>query len=330
MLSNKVILITGATGSFGSNFVKKILLEYPQVKKIIIYSRDEYKQFKMAHNQDFESHLSKLKFVLGDVRDKDQLKRACDGVDICVHAAAIKHVPVCEQNPFEAIKTNIYGAQNIIDCAIECGIQKVIAISTDKACAPVNLYGATKLCSDKLFISANASCSNKNTRFAVVRFGNLAGSRGSVIPFFKKLVKQGVSSLPITDRNMTRFWLTVEEASELVLQAIKTMQGGELYIKKSPSFKIEDLAKVIAPHIPLQEVGLRPGEKIHEQMITKEDALNTFEFDNYYVVLPQTKWEHIEYDYPHAKKVPAGFEYHSGNNTQWLSADEMKRIIQEN
>ena len=329
MLSNKVILITGATGSFGSNFVKKILLEYPQVKKIIIYSRDEYKQFKMAHNQDFEAHLSKLKFVLGDVRDKDQLKRACDGVDICVHAAAIKHVPVCEQNPFEAIKTNIYGAQNIIDCAIECGIQKVIAISTDKACAPVNLYGATKLCSDKLFISANASCSNKNTRFAVVRFGNLAGSRGSVIPFFKKLVKQGVSSLPITDRNMTRFWLTVEEASELVLQAIKTMQGGELYIKKSPSFKIEDLAKVIAPHIPLQEVGLRPGEKIHEQMITKEDALNTFEFDNYYVVLPQTKWGHVEYDYPNAKKVPAGFEYHSGNNMEWLTPEEMKKI-QEN
>ena len=329
MLNNKTILITGGTGSFGKQFTKTVLEKYPDVKKIIIYSRDEFKQFMMQNMPEFKPHLDKLRFFIGDVRDKERMMRAFEGVDIVVHAAALKQVPACEYNPFEAIKTNVHGAQNVIDCAIDCGVSRVVALSTDKACAPINLYGATKLCSDKLFIAGNAYCGNKPTRFAVVRYGNVAGSRGSVIPFFQKLVEEGATELPITDLRMTRFWLKLEQAVEMVLEAIDHMQGGELYVKKIPSMRMPDLAKAIAPNLKVKEVGIRPGEKIHEQMITREDAPNTIEFKDFYIILPQIDLENIEYKYPNAKRVPSDFEYHSGNNDRWLTVEEMKKLISE-
>lgn len=329
MLNNKTILVTGGTGSFGKKFIKTVLEKYPDVKKIIIYSRDEFKQFMMSNMPEFIPHKDKLRFFIGDVRDKERMMRAFEGVDVVVHAAALKQVPTCEYNPFEAIKTNVHGAQNVIDCAIDSGVQKVVALSTDKACAPINLYGATKLCSDKLFIAGNAYCGSKDTRFAVVRYGNVAGSRGSVIPFFQKLVEEGATELPITDMRMTRFWLKLEQAVEMVLEAIEHMQGGELYVKKIPSMKMPDLAKAIAPNLKIKEVGIRPGEKIHEQMITKEDAPNTIEFNDFYIILPQIDLENIEYKYPNAKKVPLDFEYHSGNNDRWLTVEDMKKLISE-
>jgi len=329
MLNNKTILITGGTGSFGKKFTQTVLKKYPDVKKIIIYSRDEYKQFMMQNMPEFKPYVDKLRFFIGDVRDKDRMMRAFEGVDIVVHAAALKQVPACEYNPFEAVKTNIMGAQNVIDCSIDSGVKRVVALSTDKACAPINLYGATKLCSDKLFIAGNAYCGNKDTRFAVVRYGNVAGSRGSVIPFFQKLVAEGATELPITDMRMTRFWLKLEQAVEMVLEAIENMQGGELYVKKIPSMKMPDLAKAIAPNLKIKEVGIRPGEKIHEQMITKEDAPNTIEFKDFYIILPQIDLEKIEYKYPNAKRVAPDFEYNSGNNDRWLTVEEMKKLICE-
>lgn len=329
MLSNKTILITGGTGSFGKKFAQTVLNTYPDVKKIIIYSRDEFKQFMMSNMPEFKPFLSKLRFFIGDVRDKERMMRAFEGVDIVVHAAALKQVPACEYNPFEAIKTNVHGAQNVIDCALDCGVKKVVALSTDKACAPINLYGATKLCSDKLFITGNAYSGTKNTRFAVVRYGNVAGSRGSVIPFFQKLVEEGANELPITDLRMTRFWLKLEQAVEMVLQAIEHMQGGELYVKKIPSMKMPLLAEAIAPHLKIKEVGIRPGEKIHEQMITKEDAPNTIEFNDFFIILPQVDLGDIEYRYPNAKKVSPDFEYHSGNNDKWLTVEDMRKLISE-
>ena len=329
MLNKKTILITGGTGSFGKKFTEMILQRYPHVKKIIIYSRDEFKQYMMSNMPEFQSYLDKLRFFIGDVRDKERMMRAFEGVDVVVHAAALKQVPACEYNPFEAIKTNILGAQNVIDCAIDCGVKKVVALSTDKACAPINLYGATKLCSDKLFISGNAYCGSKDTKFAVVRYGNVAGSRGSVIPFFQKLVSEGARELPITDVRMTRFWLKLEQAVEMVFEAIEHMQGGELYVKKIPSMRVLQLAEAIAPHLAVKEVGIRPGEKIHEQMITKEDAPNTIEFKDFYIILPQIGLENIEHKYPNAKKVALDFEYHSGNNDKWLTVEEMKNLINE-
>ena len=283
----------------------------------------------MLFRSEFLQHKEKLRFFIGDVRDKERMMRAFEGVDIVVHAAALKQVPACEYNPFEAIKTNIHGAQNVIDCAIDCGVKKVVALSTDKACAPINLYGATKLCSDKLFIAGNAYCGSKDTRFSVVRYGNVAGSRGSVIPFFQKLVNEGAKELPITDMRMTRFWLKLEQAVEMVLEAIEHMQGGELYVKKIPSMKMPDLAKAIAPNLAVKEIGIRPGEKIHEQMITKEDAPNTIEFKDFYIILPQIDLENVEYKYPNAKRVSPDFEYHSGNNDRWLTVDDMKKLIGE-
>ena len=329
MLNGKTILVTGGTGSFGKKFTETVLKKYPNVNKIIIYSRDEYKQFVMSNMPEFTPFLSKLRFFIGDVRDKERMMRAFEGVDIVVHAAALKQVPACEYNPFEAVKTNIHGAQNVIDCAIDKGVKKVVALSTDKACAPINLYGATKLCSDKLFIAGNAYCGSKDTRFSVVRYGNVAGSRGSVIPFFQKLVKEGANELPITDMRMTRFWLKLEQAVEMVLEAIEHMQGGELYVKKIPSMKMPELAEAIAPHLAVKEVGIRPGEKIHEQMITREDAPNTIEFNDFYIILPQIDLENIEHKYPNAKKVAPDFEYHSGNNDRWLKVEEMKKLISE-
>lgn len=329
LLADKSILITGGTGSFGKKFAKIVLEKCPKIRKIIIYSRDEFKQFMMQNMPEFKPYLTKMRFFIGDVRDKERMMRAFEGVDYVIHAAALKQVPACEYNPFEAVKTNIYGAQNVIDCAIDCNVKKVVALSTDKACAPINLYGATKLCSDKLFIAANAYCGSKETRFAVVRYGNVAGSRGSVIPFFQKLVTEGAKELPITDMRMTRFWLKLEQAVEMVIEALKHMQGGELYVKKIPSMHMPDLAGAIAPHLPVREVGIRSGEKIHEQMITKEDAPNTIEFNDFYIILPQIELENIEHKYPSAKRVAPNFEYHSGNNDRWLTIDEMKKLISE-
>lgn len=329
MLNNKTILVTGGTGSFGKKFIITVLKKYPNVKKIIIYSRDEFKQFMMANMPEYKPYEDKLRFFIGDVRDKERMLRAFEGVDIVVHAAALKQVPACEYNPFEAVKTNIHGAQNVIDCAIDKGVKKVVALSTDKACAPINLYGATKLCSDKLFIAGNSYSGSKDTRFSVVRYGNVAGSRGSVIPFFQKLVDEGADELPITDMRMTRFWLKLEQAVEMVLEAIEHMKGGELYVKKIPSMKMPDLAKAIAPNLKIKEVGIRPGEKIHEQMITKEDAANTIEFNDFYIILPQMQFAGIKYEYEGAKAVAPDFEYHSGNNDKWLTVDEMKKLISE-
>ena len=331
MLNNKTILVTGGTGSFGKKFIKTVFEKYPDIKKVIVFSRDEYKQFVMANMPEFLPYKEKLRFFIGDVRDKERLYRAFDGVDYVIHAAALKQVPACEYNPFEAVKTNIMGAQNIIEASIDMKIKKVVALSTDKACAPINLYGATKLCSDKLFIAGNCYCGTKETKFAVVRYGNVAGSRGSVIPFFQKLVSEGAKELPITDLRMTRFWLKLEQAVEMVLEALETMHGGELYVKKIPSMRMPDLAKAIAPDLKIKEVGIRPGEKIHEQMITREDAPNTIEFKDFYIVLPQIEMENknIEEYYPSAKKVSADFEYNSGNNYRWLTIDDMRKLIKE-
>lgn len=329
MLNGKTILITGGTGSFGKMFIKIVLKMYPDVKKIIIYSRDEYKQFVMQNMPEFKPYDEQLRFFIGDVRDQERLYRAFEDVDIVIHAAALKQVPACEYNPFEAVKTNVMGAQNIINAAIDKKVKRVVALSTDKACAPINLYGATKLCSDKLFVAGNAYCGSKETRFSVVRYGNVAGSRGSVIPFFKKLVDEGATELPITDINMTRFWLKLEQAVEMVLEAIENMQGGELYVKKIPSMLMPDLARAIAPDLKIKEVGIRPGEKIHEQMITKEDARNTLEFKDYYIILPEIDFEHISHKYPKGKPVAVDFEYHSGNNDRWLSVEDMKKLIEE-
>lgn len=329
MLNGKTILVTGGTGSFGKKFIKAVFDKYPDIKKVIVFSRDEYKQFVMQNMSEFKPYHEKLRFFIGDVRDKDRLMRAFEDVDIVVHAAALKQVPACEYNPFEAIKTNVLGAQNIIEASIDRGIKKVVALSTDKACAPINLYGATKLCSDKLFIAGNAYCGMKDTRFAVVRYGNVAGSRGSVIPYFQKLIEEGADKLPITDMRMTRFWLKLDQAVEMVLEAIEHMQGGELYVKKIPSMKMNDLAKAIAPNLKIVEVGIRPGEKIHEQMITKADAPNTIEFKDFYIILPQINMDNIDYLYPTAKRVSDDFEYHSGNNDRWLTVEEMRKLISE-
>lgn len=329
MLNDKTILITGGTGSFGKMFAKTLLKNYPEVKKIIIYSRDEYKQFVMQNMSDFKPYEEKLRFFIGDVRDKERLLRAFEGVDYVVHAAALKQVPACEYNPFEAVKTNVMGAQNVIDAALDRGVKRVVALSTDKACAPINLYGATKLCSDKLFIAGNAYAGPKDTRFAVVRYGNVAGSRGSVIPFFKKLIDDGAKELPITEMTMTRFWLKLESAVEMVVDALENMQGGELYVKKIPSMLMPDLAKAMAPNLKIKEVGIRPGEKIHEQMITREDARNTLEFDEYYIILPEIDLDNITHLYPEGKPVASDFEYHSGNNDRWLSVEDMRKLIAE-
>ena len=330
MLNGKSILITGGTGSFGNAFIKKILKEYPGLERIIIFSRDEYKQFIMSNKPEFKDN-DKLRFFIGDVRDKERLLRALDGVDIVIHAAALKQVPSCEYNPFEAVKTNILGAQNIIDAAIDRNVKKVVALSTDKACAPVNLYGATKLCSDKLFVAGNAYVGSKDTRFSVVRYGNVAGSRGSVIPYFQHLISSGAKELPITDERMTRFWLELDQAVDMVLKSLDIMVGGELFVKKIPSMKVIDLAKAIAPAISLKNVGIRPGEKIHEVMITAEDARHTYEFDDYYVVQPEFRlWGGSEKTaISKGQQVPFGFEYNSGKNIDWLTVDQIKNMVED-
>lgn len=326
MLDGKVLLITGGTGSFGKMFIKTLLKQY-NPEKVIVYSRDELKQFEMANTPPFNDE--RIRYFVGDVRDKERLLRALDGVDIVVHAAALKQIPSCEYNPFEAIKTNINGAQNIIEATIDRNVKKVVALSTDKACSPINLYGATKLCSDKLFIAGNAYVGRHETKFSVVRYGNVAGSRGSVIPLFRKLIESGAKELPITDERMTRFWLKLEEAVEIVLIALETMVGGELFVRKIPSIKMTDLAKAMAPHLPIKIIGIRPGEKIHEMMISADDARNTTEFDKYYIIRPDFEWWKSEKLQNEGKKVPENFEYQSGNNSQWLTINQIKKLIEE-
>lgn len=326
MLNDKSILITGGTGSFGKAFTKYVLENY-EPKKIIIYSRDEFKQFIMQN--EFKEYAGKLRFFIGDVRDKERLTRAFEGVDYVIHAAAMKQVPACEYNPAEAIKTNINGAQNIIDAALDADVKKVVALSTDKAVNPVNLYGGTKLVSDKLFIAANAYAGNKDISFSIVRYGNVAGSRGSVIPFFNSIIKNGGTELPITDYRMTRFWISLRQGVELVIKALEEAKGGETFIAKIPSFKITDLAEAMLPGCKIPEVGIREGEKLHEIMVTVEDAPNTYEYDRHFIIYPQMVWSEKKKVIPTGKRVEEGFSYSSDNNTEWLTVEEMKELLKE-
>lgn len=325
MLNNKTILVTGGTGSFGNEFTKYVLEHYDP-KKIIIYSRDEYKQFVMANK--FKKYKDKLRFFIGDVRDKERLCRAFDGVDYVVHAAALKQVPACEYNPMEAVKTNINGAMNIVDAALDCGVKRVVALSTDKAVNPINLYGGTKLVSDKLFIAANAYAGMKDVCFSIVRYGNVAGSRGSVIPFFRNLVDQGETALPITDYRMSRFWISLNEGVQLVIKALSEAKGGETFISKIPSFKITDLAQAILPGCEMPEVGIREGEKLHEVMVTKEDSMLTYEYDKHFIVYPHFDWWNPSKIQEGGKRVEQGFEYSSGNNTEWLTVEQIKELLE--
>lgn len=325
MLNDKTILITGGTGSFGQKFTRRILAEY-NPRKIIIYSRDEYKQYVMRGA--FKEHDEKLRFFIGDVRDKDRLYRALKGVDVVIHSAALKHVTVAEYNPIEAIKTNINGAMNIIDAAIDCGVEKVVALSTDKAVNPVNLYGATKLVSDKLFVAGNAYAGGKGTTFSVVRYGNVTGSRGSIVPFFNTLINNGTKELPITDYRMTRFWITLDQGVDLVFKAIEEAKGGEVYVSKIPSYKVTDLAKAMLPDAQLKEVGIREGEKLHEVMITEEDSRLTYDYGDHYIIYPHFDWWETEkYFKTGGVKVADGFRYSSDNNEEWLSDDVMRERL---
>lgn len=321
----KNILITGGTGSFGKKFIEYIM-EHDCPSKIIVFSRDEMKQFLMHEDYKNKDKGNILKFVIGDVRDKERLDLACKGIDYIIHTAAMKIVPSAEENPSEAIRTNILGAMNIIEIALRNNVQKIIALSTDKACNPINLYGATKLCSDKLFISANSHSSTRGTLFSVVRYGNVVGSRGSVIPFFLEKKKEGV--IPITDEKMTRFWITLENGVKFVIKSLEKMRGGELFVPKIPSMKIVDLAKVIAPECRIDYIGIRPGEKLHEVMISSDDARNTLEFEDCYIIKPDFKWWDNN-NYLEGKRVPEGFFYNSNTNPNFLSMEEMKELIKD-
>ncbi len=325
MFETSSILITGGTGSFGHTFVP-MLLERFNPRKVIIFSRDEMKQWEMAKKFAGDH---RVRFFIGDVRDKDRLYRALDGVDYVVHAAATKIVPTAEYNPFECIKTNINGAMNLIDACIDKGVKRVVALSTDKASSPINLYGATKLASDKLFVSGNSYAGGHETRFAVVRYGNVMGSRGSVIPFFMSVKDQGV--LPITDERMTRFMISLEEGVELVWHAFEDMEGGEIYVKKIPSMKVTDLARVVAPDAKHEIVGIRPGEKLHEQMIGAEDSYYTYEYPEHFKILPAIHdWSADAARIKDGKKVPEGFVYSSDNNTEWMSQEDLQAWIDAN
>ena len=321
MLNNKTILITGGTGSFGHHFVDYVLSHY-QPKKIIIYSRDEFKQFNMQNA--YKEYGKILRFFIGDVRDKDRLSRALQGVDYVIHAAALKQVPACEYNPIEAIKTNINGACNVIDACLDKGVKKVIALSTDKSVSPINLYGSTKMVSDKLFAASNAYSGTSGTRFAVVRYGNVAGSRGSVIPFFQNIIDNGGKSLPITDYTMTRFWISLEEGVKLVIKALEEAHGGETFISRIPSFRITDLAQAMLPGCDMPEVGIREGEKLHEVMIPAEDSARTYEYEKHYIIYPNYTWWESASIIPGGKLVEPGFIYSSGTNKEWLTVEDIK------
>ncbi len=321
MLNNKTILITGGTGSFGHHFVDYVLHHY-EPKKIIIYSRDEFKQFNMQNV--YKKYDKVLRFFIGDVRDRERFSRAITGVDYVIHAAALKQVPVCEYNPIEAIKTNINGACNVIDACLDVGVKKVVALSTDKSVSPANLYGSTKMVSDKLFAAANAYSGVDGTKFAVVRYGNVAGSRGSVIPFFQNIIDQGGTKLPITDYRMTRFWISLEEGVKLVIKALEESRGGETFISKIPSFKITDLAQAMLPGCEMPEIGIREGEKLHEVMVPAEDSGHTYEYDKHYIIYPNYNWWDMDKLIPGGTKVEQGFVYSSGDNKEWLSIEDIK------
>jgi UDP-N-acetylglucosamine 4,6-dehydratase/5-epimerase len=327
MLNHKSILITGGTGSFGKKFTEVILKKYPEVKRLVIYSRDELKQSEMAQMYPPEKY-PQIRFFIGDIRDKERFKRACEGIDVIIHAAALKQVPAAEYNPMEAVKTNVMGAENVLNAALDAGVRVVVALSTDKAAAPINLYGATKLVSDKLFIAANNIKGKRDLRFSVVRYGNVMGSRGSVIPFFMKKAHEG--EIPITDRDMTRFNITLDEGVNMVLWAIENAKGGELFVPKIPSYTIETVAKAIAPSAQIEEIGIRPGEKLHEEMITASDSHNTIDIGPYFAILPADNKEKYKEFYKDARDVAKGFSYNSGQNDQWVSVDEMRKLIKEN
>ncbi len=327
MLNDKSILITGGTGSFGKMFVKTILERYPNVKRLVVYSRDELKQFEMAQHYP-HSKYPQVRFFIGDVRDGARLKRALEQIDVVIHAAALKQVPTAEYNPDECIKTNIGGAQNLIDAVLATNVKIVVALSTDKAAAPINLYGATKLVSDKLFIAANNIKGSRDLRFSVVRYGNVMGSRGSVIPFFIDKAKAG-GVIPITHKDMTRFNISLKDGVEMVLWAIENALGREIFVPKIPSYKIETVARAIAPNATLEDIGIRPGEKIHEEMITESDAYNTIEFDKYFAILPSDVDKQRFLDHYHAHAVEPGFKYNSGTNTEWETVESLREKIKQ-
>lgn len=328
MLKNKSILITGGTGSLGKALVAYILKYYPEIKRLVIFSRDEQKQFQMAQEYPPELY-PQIRFFIGDVRDKERLVRAFNGIDYVIHAAAMKHVHIAEYNPDECVKTNIHGAQNVIDASFKTNVERVVALSTDKACAPINLYGATKLASDKLFVAANNITGDNPVRFSVVRYGNVMGSNGSVIPFFLNKKKEGV--LPITEPNMTRFNISIQGGVDMVLHALFYAWGGEIFIPKIPSYKITDVAEAIGPNCVHKVIGIRPGEKIHEEMITPSDSFYTYDLGKYYTILPAvTKWPLNDFIKEFkGEKVPEGFTYNSGSNSDWETVDSLRELIKE-
>lgn len=320
-LAEKSVLITGGTGSFGKAFVKRVLAD-DEIKKLVVFSRDELKQFEMAE----QINSPKLRYFLGDVRDYQRLLQATDGIDVIVHAAAMKQIPAAEYNPMEAIKTNVIGAENIVNAAIQNGISKVVALSTDKAANPANLYGATKLCSDKLMVAGNILAGSRGTKFACVRYGNVLGSRGSVIPFFLERAKEG--SLPITDERMTRFWLTIDDGVQFVLDSLERMHGGEIFVPKIPSFKVTDVARVVCPGVPTHVIGIRPGEKLHEIMITEDDSNYTYEFNDHFAILSPSLLASGAYNNS-GKKVSEGFNFSSNNNQVWHTDESFLEVLKE-
>lgn len=328
MLNNKSLLITGGTGSFGKAFVRTVLDRYPDIKRLVIFSRDELKQFEMAQIFDQENHTA-LRYFIGDIRDRDRLRRACEGIDTIVHAAALKQVPAAEYNPFEFIKTNVLGAQNLVEVCLDTGVKNLVALSTDKAAAPINLYGATKLCSDKLITAANNIRGLRDIRFSVVRYGNVMGSRGSVIPFFLERRKTGV--LPITDSDMTRFNISLQEGVDMVLWALENAQGGELFVPKIPSYRIIDVVKAIGPECEHPIIGIRPGEKIHEEMITSSDSFSTVDLGRYFAILPSSGDYTVEsYTASHGgTPVVEGFAYNSGTNDEFLTVEQIRELIKQ-
>lgn len=328
MLKNKSILVTGGTGSFGKKFVETVISSYPEITRLVVYSRDELKQYEMAQYFS-KSRYPQLRYFIGDVRDRDRLTRAMEGIDVVIHAAALKQVPAAEYNPMEFIKTNVIGAQNVIDASLSSQVKQVIALSTDKAAAPINLYGATKLCSDKLFVAANNMKGHRDLKLSVVRYGNVMGSRGSVIPFF--LQKRSSRVLPITDERMTRFNISLKEGVELVLRALEIQWGGEIFVPKIPSYRITDVAQAVAPNCRYEVVGIRPGEKLHEEMVTETDAINTIEFKDYFVILPSLELWNVKaftqaFD---GHPCPPEFAYNSGTNSEWLTVEQLRNLIRQ-
>jgi UDP-N-acetylglucosamine 4,6-dehydratase len=325
-LAGVSILVTGGTGSFGHHFAKAVLERFP-VRRLVVYSRDEMKQYEMAQRFPHERYPA-IRYFIGDVRDRSRLEMAMNGIDVVVHAAALKHVPTAEYNPFECLHTNVIGAENVVHAAIRNGVKRVVALSTDKAANPINLYGASKLAADKIFVAANNLAGSGGPRFSVVRYGNVVGSRGSVIPFFRRLVREGADSLPITDERMTRFWITLEQGVGFVLSSLQSMHGGEIFVPKIPSMRVVDLARAIAPNLPLRSVGIRPGEKLHEVMITEDDSRTTLDIGDRYVIEPAFAWWSREpYVNGGAKPVPEGFRYSSDTNHEWLDLDGMRRLL---